>query len=106
MMYNARVLFLVFCLVGCASATDKTVQHTGSTSQADVPKHETKQELTLHNKNAKSKKDKVVCSYVRETGTHFKKRTCKTVAQIEAEREQALREHGGALLGGMSSTTE
>jgi hypothetical protein len=41
----------------------------------------------------------VVCSYVRETGSHFKKRTCKTVAQIEAEREQALREHGGALLG-------
>jgi hypothetical protein len=54
----------------------------------------------------KSKKDKVVCSYVRETGSHFKKRTCKTVAQIGAEREQALREHRGALLGGMSNTTE
>ena len=106
MVCNSRVLFLVFCLVGCASGTDKTVQHTGSTSQTDVPKHETKQELKLHNKNVKSKKDRVVCSYVRETGSHFKKRTCKTVAQIEAEREQALREHGGALLGGMSSTTE
>tara|TARA_B100001105_G_scaffold115065_1_gene92176 strand:+ start:921 stop:1229 length:309 start_codon:yes stop_codon:yes gene_type:complete len=102
MMYNSRILFLVFCLVGCASGTDKT----GSTSQAGVSKQETKQALKLHNKNVKSKKDEVVCSYVRETGTHFKKRICKTVAQIEAEREQAIREHSGALQGGMTSTTE
>ena len=51
-------------------------------------------------------KDKIICSYERKTGSHFKTKVCKTVAQIEFEKEEALRAHGRALSGPMSSTIE
>ena len=51
-------------------------------------------------------KDKVICSYERKTGSHFKTKVCRTLAQIELEKEEAQRAHGRALSGPMSSTTE
>ena len=102
-MSNFRVLFLVLFLFACASSPNQQVTLTESNVGH---KQNPDQVVKLYNKNIKSKEDRVVCSYTRETGSHFKKRVCKTVAQIEAEREHAVREHGDALLGGMSSTTE
>ena len=105
-MSNFRVLFLFLFLFGCASNSNQQITLTESNTLNDEQKQNPDQVVKLYNKTVKSKKDRVVCSYVRETGSHFKKRVCKTVAQIEAEREHAVREHGDALLGGMSSTTE
>ena len=105
-MSHFRVLTLVLFLFGCASNVNQEMAGTETNSQAKELKQNPDQVVKVYNKTVTSKKDKVVCSYVRETGSHFKTRICKTVAQIEAEREQAVREHGGALLGGMSSVTE
>ncbi len=97
-MSNLRVLFLVLILLGChgANAEGKALHNEQTTNEI----------IKLYNKNVESKKDRVVCHYVRKTGTHFKTRICRTVAQIEEEQNQALRDHGDALSGGMSSTTE
>lgn len=35
------------------------------------------------------KKEKLVCRYEIETGSHFKRKVCRTVAQIEKDREEA-----------------
>lgn len=97
-MCSFRALFLVFILLGCQGV--KAEGSAGHNEQA------TKEVVKLHDKNEASNKDRVVCHYVRKTGTHFKTRICRTVAQIEEERNQALRDHGDALSGTMSSTTE
>ena len=51
-------------------------------------------------------KDKVICSYERKTGSNFKTKVCRTLAQIELEKEEAQRAHGRALSGPMSGNTE
>ncbi len=89
-----RIMPLVFVLLlfGC-----------GTTGQNKAP-----EELITENASEAStnEKDKVICSYERNTGSHFKTKVCRTVEQIEFEREEAQRAHGRALSGPMSSTTE
>ena len=39
--------------------------------------------------NVADNKDKVICTREATVGTHFKEKRCRTVGQIEAEREEA-----------------
>ena len=103
-MSNIRTLFLALLLFGCASNNTQEVALVvdNNLNAEQKPDQVSKNPY----KTAQSDKNKVVCSYVKETGTHFKTRVCKTVAQINAEREQALRDHGDALSCAFGSNTE
>ena len=77
-----------------------------ASERATAEKIGDQQIVDKYNQTVATKKDKVICKYVRKTGTHFKTRICRTVFQIEEERKQALRDHGDALSGGLSATSE
>ena len=92
-MPSIMLLVFVLLLFGC-----------GTTDRNEISE-ERISENTSEPSNADGK-DKVICSYERKTGSHFKTKVCKTPAQIEFEKEEAQRAHGRALSGPMSGTTE
>jgi hypothetical protein len=46
--------------------------------------------VAAHNKTA-GEKDKVVCEYVKETGSYRRVKQCRTIAQKEKQSEEARR---------------
>jgi len=96
-----RIILVISALLlfGCVTTDHDKVSKelvTGNTSESGNVKE----------KDNADDKDKVVCNYERKTGSHFKTKVCKTLAQIKLEQEEAQRAHGRALSGPMSSTTE
>ena len=98
-------MFRIACLV--LLITGFVTSEVSAQKRSDVSKSaEINTEKTDKRSKAKPNKNKVICRYERVTGSHFRTRICRTVAQMEAERSEAQRIHGGALSGAMSSTSE
>ena len=89
-MKSTTMLLLLVLLGGCA-ASGKQPDYLGA-------------QVAAHNKTA-DEGDKIVCKYVKETGTFIKKRRCRTVTQLEQEREAAQRTMDQVMSGGTNSSS-
>jgi hypothetical protein len=78
-MWKYVLIAVVLVISGCATVD------TASRQDLDA---EVDQAVAAHNETAEDK-EKLVCSYEIETGSHFKRKVCRTVAQIEHDREEA-----------------
>ncbi len=78
-------------LAGCESTGPSKAEKDAELDQA----------ISEHNETATAK-EKIVCKYERETGSHFKTKVCRTVAQMEEDREDARKmlDRGGIAPGG------
>ena len=82
------ILVLSFFVVGCVSTTYHKVEQQENTG--------TDQEIAQIGSTPGMKKnhkyvargDRIVCTSESVVGSHFKKRTCRTAAQMAAERER------------------
>lgn len=76
------------CLMGCASSGDssseKVLQRATDEQVAEA--------VAVHNENVSDEKDRVICTRETVVGSHFSRRICRTVRQIEEEREMTLRD--------------
>jgi hypothetical protein len=88
-MKTMSVLMLLTLLGGCAS-TGNQPDYLGA-------------QIAAHNETA-DEADKIVCRYVKETGTFIKKRRCRTVTQLEREREAAQQAMDQVMSGGTNSS--
>ena len=89
-----RILLFVplLFLLGCVTEANNKAEE----AQKDV-------QVAQYNESVSYDKDKVVCTQERKTGSHFKTRVCRTVAQIEAERDRTEQEFGDSRSSGSSS---
>ena len=88
-------------LVGCGSTPTEQTDTGGVipvdksvTASTEIEAHEAT--VAQYNETVSYYKNKVVCTRQRVTGSHFKVRICRTVAQIEREREEAQRDAANA----------
>tara|TARA_R110002072_G_scaffold1780_9_gene14740 strand:+ start:20792 stop:21070 length:279 start_codon:yes stop_codon:yes gene_type:complete len=89
-MKMLTVLCLSLTLAACASSDDK-------------PDYLAAQ-VKAHNQTAEEG-DKIICKYVKDTGTFIKKKRCRTVTQIKAELEDAQRTMGNIMSGSTNSSS-
>ncbi|WP_258807559.1 hypothetical protein [Pseudidiomarina sp. CB1] len=92
MKYYVLVTFAAFLLAGCASNGDSELQ-------ASAEEVGTAEEVMAGEK-------KYFCSSEHVVGTNFKRRRCRTKAEIEEEREVAQRELSGMQRSGMTAPVD
>lgn len=76
---------------------------TACSSTGDQPDYLSAQ-VAAHNETA-DEGDKIICKYVKDTGTFIKKKRCRSVSQIKEEREAAQQTMGDIMSGGTNSAS-
>ena len=71
-----RILAIVILLSGCATGTKVEL---------------TEEMVDAHNASVENKMERIICTREKEIGSHFSRKVCRTVRQIQAEREEARR---------------
>lgn len=86
-MPRIGLVILSLFLAGCATSGDspsvRSPQEPTDTQVAEAVKD--------HNETVADAKEKVICTRESVLGTHFSRRICRTVRQIEEDRETARR---------------
>jgi hypothetical protein len=78
-MWKYVLSAVVLVISGCGTVDTASRQDIDATVD---------QAVVAHNETAEEK-EKLVCRYEIETGSHFKRKVCRTVAQMERDREEA-----------------
>jgi hypothetical protein len=86
-MPRIGLVVLSFWLMGCATSGDDP----SAQSQAEPSDIQVAEAVAEHNENVADDKDRVICTRERVVGTHFSRRICRTVRQIEDDRGVARR---------------
>ncbi|MEJ2130595.1 MAG: hypothetical protein P8Y95_02995, partial [Gammaproteobacteria bacterium] len=66
------------------SSSEKVLQRATDEQVAEA--------VAVHNENVSDEEDRVICTRETVVGSHFSRRICRTVRQIEEEREMTLRD--------------
>jgi hypothetical protein len=86
-MARTALVLLSLCIVGCASSGDRpsarSPEKYSDTQVAEAVKE--------HNEAVEDEKDKVICTRESVVGSHFSRRVCRSLRQLEEEREYARR---------------
>ncbi len=91
-MPRIGLVFLSLCLMGCATSSDDSSSSDSSSRDLQrASESEVAQAVDTHNEQVTDAKDKVICTRETVVGTHFSRRVCRTVRQIEEDRAEARR---------------
>ncbi len=94
-MAMIRLVILSLCLLGCTSTGDSPEVKVAEEPAAEAPTAkeptdaQVEQAVAQYNESVTDKKDKIICRRERVVGTHFSRRICRTVHQMEEDRAAA-----------------
>ncbi len=79
LMWKFVIIAVALVISGCATVD------TASRQESDA---EFDKAVAAHNETSE-KKEKLVCRFEKTTGSNFREKVCRTVAQMERDREEA-----------------
>ena len=89
-MAKVSIVILSLCLLGCTTSGDSARVKAAEKPIAEEPTDaQVEQAVAQYNESVPDKKDKVICTRETVVGTHFRRRVCRTVHQMEEDRAAA-----------------
>lgn len=81
------LVVLSLVVLGCATGSDRPAPK----SVAQPSEKQVEKAVAQYNEGVTQEKEKIICTRESIVGSHFTKRVCRTVAEMEQEREAARR---------------